>query len=41
MFQRLNTMEWFSPLGNTWITVVSMFFAPFLTEEDWEGDDDE
>ena len=38
-FQGLHTMEWFSPLGNTWVTIIGMFFAPFLTEADWIEDD--
>ena len=41
IFDHLNIMEWFSPPGYTWTTVIGFFFAPFLTEEDWEGDDDE
>ncbi len=39
MFEHLNIMEWFSPPGYTWVTVMGMFFAPFLTEEEWYEDD--
>ena len=41
IFDHLNIMEWFSPPGYTWAMVIGFFFAPFLTEEDWESDDDE
>lgn len=41
IFDHLNIRGWFSPPGYTWTTVIGLFFVPFLTEEDWECDDDE
>lgn len=41
ILDHLNIMEWFSPPGYTWTTVIGLLLVPFLTEEDWEDDDDE
>ncbi len=39
LFRNLPIMEWFSPLGNTWVTVISIFLMPFLMKTDWTRSD--